>query len=151
MEFHQKLGPHAKMGDLVDLGMEDMQKYPLARCHRKRNEKCEIALQIIPGSESSPNGYQYVNCYMVFNIKMEDFWRKTCLVVGGHMIHTLDVITYFSVVTRETVCIVLTMVALYDIEVKTADILEAYVSAPNKERIWTVLGTEFGDDLVNLL
>ena len=36
-------------------------------------------------------------------IKMEDFQRKACLVVGDHMIDTLDTITYSSVVTEETV------------------------------------------------
>ena len=39
--------------------------------------------------------------HMVFEIKMEDFHRKACLVVEDHVIHTPDVITYFSVVTRE--------------------------------------------------
>ena len=39
--------------------------------------------------------------------------------------------TYSSVVTRETVCIALTMAALHDLEVKLADVLNAYVSAPN--------------------
>ena len=56
------------------------------------------------------------------------------------MIHTLDTITYSSVVNRETVCIALTMVALHDLEIKAADVLNAYVMAPNCEKIWTVLG-----------
>ena len=42
------------------------------------------------------------NCYIVFDIKMDDFHRKVCLVEGGHMTHTPDVITHASVVTRET-------------------------------------------------
>ena len=46
-------------------------------------------------------------------------------------------------VARETVCIALTMVALHDLEVKAAD---AYVMAPDREKIWTVLGQELGDD-----
>ena len=39
-----------------------------------------------------------------------------------------------SVVTREMVCIALTMMALHDQEVK-ADVLNAYVMAPNCEKI----------------
>ena len=62
------------------------------------------------------------------------------------MTHTPDTITYSSVVTRETVCIALTMAALHDLEVKAANVLNAYVTAPNHEKIWTVLGPEFGDD-----
>ena len=62
------------------------------------------------------------------------------------MTHTLDVITYISVVTRETVHITLTMAALHYLEVKAADMLNGYVMAPNREKIWTLLGPEFGDD-----
>ena len=68
----------------------------------------------------------------------------------GFMNHTLDIITYSSVVTKETVCIALTMAALNDLEVKPADALNAYVVAPNREKIWTVLGSVFGEMLVSL-
>ena len=37
----------------------------------------------------------------------------------------------FIVATRETVSIALTMVALHDIEVKVADVLNTYIMAPN--------------------
>ena len=103
----------------------------------------KIAFKIIPKGEKPPNGFLYV---MVFNIKMEDFQRKTCLVAGGHMTHTLDTITYSSVVMRDTVCIALTMAVLHDLKVKAADVLNAYVMAPNHEKICTVLGPEFWDD-----
>ena len=82
---------------------------------------------------------------MVFNTKIEDFCRKTCLVAGGHTTHTLDVITYSSLVTRETVCIALTMAAWHDLEVKADDVLDPYVMAHKREKIWTVLGPEFED------
>ena len=38
------------------------------------------------------------------------------------------------------------MAALNDLEVKTADIKNAYLTAPVTEKIWTVLGPEFGPD-----
>ena len=56
-----------------------------------------IAFQTIPESEKAPNGYQY---YMVFDIEMENFYRKACLMAWGHIIHTLDIIAYSTVVTR---------------------------------------------------
>ena len=62
------------------------------------------------------------------------------------MTHTSDTITSSSVVTRKTVCNGLTMAVLHDIEVKAADAFNAYVMAPNCEKILTVLGPEFGDD-----
>ena len=112
-------------------------------------ENVKITFQIIPDGKKPPNGFQDVNCHMVFDIKIKDFQRKTCLVAGGHMTITLDTIIYSSVVRRETVCIALTMVALYNLEVKAADILNTYVMAPNHEKIWTVLGPEFGMMLVS--
>ena len=42
--------------------------------------------------------------------------------------------------------IALTLAALNDLEVKTADIKNAYLTAPVTEKIWTVLGPEFGPD-----
>ena len=58
------------------------------------------------------------------------------------MTNTLDTITYSSVVTRETAHIALTMMVSYDLEVKAADVLNAFVMTPNGEKIWTILGLE---------
>ena len=55
-------------------------------------------------------------------------------------------ITYSRVVSRETVQLVLTIVAQNCLQVKAADIINAYVTAPITENIWTVLGLEFGSD-----
>jgi hypothetical protein len=42
--------------------------------------------------------------------------------------------------------IALTLAALNDLDVKMADIENAYLAAPITEKVWTVLGPEFGDD-----
>jgi hypothetical protein len=39
-----------------------------------------------------------------------------------------------------------TLATLNELDVKMADIENAYLTAPITEKIWTVLGTEFGDD-----
>ena len=62
------------------------------------------------------------------------------------MTHTLDVNTYSCVVERETVHFAFTMVVLHDLEVKAAHVLNGYVMAPNREKIWTIQSPEFGDD-----
>jgi len=54
--------------------------------------------------------------------------------------------TYASVVSCETVRIALTLAALNGLEVKTSDIQNAYLTAPCAEKIWTILGAEFGMD-----
>jgi len=56
------------------------------------------------------------------------------------------IMTYASVVGRETVRIALTMAALNDLEVKCSDIKGAYLTAPCEEKVWTRLGPEFGPD-----
>ena len=57
-----------------------------------------------------------------------------------------NVSTYASVVSRETVRIALTYAALNDLEVKGADIQNAFLAAPCEEKIYTRLGPEFGPD-----
>jgi hypothetical protein len=42
--------------------------------------------------------------------------------------------------------VALTLAALNDLDVKMADIENAYLTAPLTEKVWTVLGPEFGDD-----
>jgi hypothetical protein len=49
-------------------------------------------------------------------------------------------------VSHETVHIALLMAALNDVNVKVGDILNAYITAPITEKVWTVLGPEFGTD-----
>ena len=65
---------------------------------------------------------------------MEDFQRKACLLAVGHMTNTPDTIIYFNVVMIETVQIALTMVAIHDLEVKAANVLNTYVMALNMKR-----------------
>ncbi len=55
-------------------------------------------------------------------------------------------LTYASVVSRETVRLALTVAALNDIDVWAADVLNAYITAPCREKIWTTLGPEFESD-----
>ena len=81
---------------------------------------------------------------MIFDIKQEDFRRKARLFAGGHTTEAPATITYASVVSRESVNIALLLEALNDVKVKTADIENSYITAPCSEKIYTVLGPEFG-------
>lgn len=60
--------------------------------------------------------------------------------------HTSETVTYASVVSRESVQITLTLEVLNDLQVKTADIKNAYLTAPVGEKIWCRLGPEYGQD-----
>jgi hypothetical protein len=54
--------------------------------------------------------------------------------------------TYASGVSRESVSIVLTLASLNHFDVKMDDIENAYLSERITEKVWTVLGPEFGDE-----
>jgi hypothetical protein len=98
-----------------------------------------------PGEHASLD-YKWIKCHMIFDIKIEDFRRKACMAAGGHMTGAPRIMTYASVVSQETLRIALTLAALNDLKVKATDILNAYISAPKKEKVWCALGSEFGFD-----
>ncbi len=92
-------------------------------------------------------GFQEIKCHMVFVIKMDGkFTRKSRLVAGGHTTDAPAAITYSSVVSRDTVRIAFVIAALNDLDVMSADIGNAYLNAPCREKIWCEAGTEFGSD-----
>ena len=93
--------------------------------------------------ESVPVGFQHIDCHWVFDIKM-DFTRKARFVAGGHMTEPPSSLTYSSVVSRETVRIALTIAALNDLDIMAADIGNAYLNAPCREKVYFTAGTEFG-------
>ncbi len=112
----------------------------------KEMREVRIAFNILPDGCSAPIGYQKIPCHMVFDIKMEDFRQKARMVAGGHLIKASATITYASVVSRETVHLALTFASLNDLKVKVGNVLNAYITAPIKEKVWTILGPEFGLD-----
>jgi len=69
------------------------------------------------------------------------------LVAGGHQTEPpANVLTYASVVSRETVHIAFTNATLNDSQVKASDVKNVCLTAPYAEMIFTVLGLEFGAD-----
>jgi hypothetical protein len=115
----------------------------------KEMENVRLAFRIGADGETIPIDYQKICCHMIFDIKQEDFRQKACLLAGGHTTVAPATITYDSVVSRESVRIEMLLAALNDVEVKTAGIENAYITAPNAEKIYTVLGPEFGPDAEN--
>ena len=96
--------------------------------------------------EIIPIGYQRVNWHIIFDVKMEYFRRKSRLVAGGHVIEPPSTIIYVSVVLKKTVLIELKLAELNDLPVKVMDIQNSYITTPVIEKIWTVMGLEFGED-----
>jgi hypothetical protein len=67
-------------------------------------------------------------------------------VADGHLTTAPATITYASVVSHETVHLALTFASLNDLKVKVGNVLNTYITAPVKEKVWTILGLEFGHD-----
>ena len=101
----------------------------------KEMKNNRVAFDIKEHKSEVPIGYQHVRCHMVFDVKLERFKHKARLVAGGHTTETPSTLTYASVVSRESVRIALTLAALNNLEVKAGDVQNAYLTAPNSEKI----------------
>ena len=106
--------------------------------------RAECSLEEVKSGKALP-GYQEIKCYLVFNLKI-DFMRKARFVAGSHMTDPPASMNYSSVVWRETVRIALLLAALNVLDVCAADIGNAYLNAPCKEKIWVTAGPEFGEN-----
>ena len=115
-----------------------------------KKEMANVGIAFSPSEEQNPHeleklSYQWINCHMIFDVKLgENFRRKARLVAGGHMTDTPASMTYSSVVSQDSVHICLTLAALNDLKVLSGDIQNAYLTTPNKEKIFMKAGPEFG-------
>ena len=91
-------------------------------------------------------GYQEIRCHMIFDIKMAGLVCKARLVGGSLTTDTPSSIIYSSFVSHDSIQIAFLIAALNDLDIMAADIENAYLNAPCREKIWTVAGLEFSTD-----
>ena len=109
--------------------------------------KIKDAFELYDGDTKDLIGYQKITTHFIFDIKLgENFRRKSRLVADGHKTQAPKSITYSSVVARDSVRICLLLAALNDLDIQAADIENAYLTAPCREKVWTVGGKEFGSN-----
>ena len=97
--------------------------------------------------ELKQKGYQQIDCHIIFDVKMgENFRRKARMVAGGHKTTTPTSLTYSSVVSRDSVRLAFLIAALNGLDILACDIQNAYLTAPCREKIFTIAGPEFGSD-----
>jgi hypothetical protein len=113
---------------------------------RKDMKNLWIAFKILNGDKSFPPTYQEIRCHMICDVKIEDFHGKAIFVADGHATNTPHAMDNASSVSRESERITVTLAALHGFDVKMADIENAYLTAPTTEKVWNVLGPEFGDE-----
>jgi len=103
------------------------------------------AFKDLENDEKLPHNYKYVHCHTVFDIKF-DLTRKARFVANGKSTNPPVSSTYASVVARDTIRILFTIAALNDFDIMSADIKNAFVQAPVAEKVYTILGPEFGKE-----
>ena len=108
--------------------------------------KIKGAMRIHNGDPEMLKGYQEITGHIIFDVKLgEGFRRKARFVGDGHKTETPNAVTYSSVVSRDSVRIILMIAALNDLDIEGADIENAYLTAPCREKVWLRGGIEFGD------
>ena len=104
-----------------------------------------VAFKLLEDSENLPPAYEFVPCHLVFDVKMDGTF-KARFVAAGCKTSDPEGSTYAGVVSRETVRLALLYASLNKLEVSSADILNAYLTAPTSQKLWTKCGPEFGKD-----
>ncbi len=72
----------------------------------------QVAFIPLDNDVQPPNQYKFIQCHMIFNVKMENSHQKAQLVTKGHMIDVPPTEMYVTIELQETDWIKLTMVAL---------------------------------------
>ncbi len=104
-----------------------------------------VAFEEQGGDPNSLVGYTQITGHIVFDVKLgENFRRKARYCADGHKTSAPVSVTYSIVVSRKSVRILLTVAALNDLQVLGADVQNAFLTAPNKEKCWMVARPEFG-------
>ena len=115
---------------------------------RLEMKNVRIAFEVYDRDILDLKEYQKINCHMIFDIKMrENFRRKAGMVAGGHMTETPPTLTYSSVVSRDSIRILLMIAALNGLDILSSDIQNAYLTAPCREKFWTIAGQEVGSEV----
>jgi hypothetical protein len=94
--------------------------------------------------DTMPIGYKRIRCHMVFDVKIGDLTRKARFCANGNETEPPKESTFSTVVSRDTVRLFFLFAALHDLDVLSADIQNAYLNAPVKEKLYTIAGKEFG-------
>jgi hypothetical protein len=92
------------------------------------------------------HGFQEIKCHNIFDVKIDFTW-KARFVAGGHMTEAPNLLTYSSIVLRESVKIAFLVAALNNLDVMSCDIGNAYLNAPCRERIRFTVGAKCGPKL----
>jgi hypothetical protein len=102
---------------------------------KKEMSTVMVSFEFLPEDIKAPVGYAQLTCHLIFDCKSGSLARKARFVRDRHKLEDPDVITYASVVSRESVHLALVLAALNGLNVLAADAEEAYLNAPCREKL----------------
>eukprot|EP00978_Attheya_sp_CCMP212_P000550 scaffold1076_cov32-Attheya_sp.AAC.2 len=106
-----------------------------------------ISFEEYDGNPEELIGYKEITGHLVFDVKLgENIRRKARFCADGHKTGAPSSVTYSTVVSRDSVRILLTIAALNNLKILGADVQNAFLTAPNKEKVWIRAGQEFGPE-----
>ena len=106
-----------------------------------------VAFETYEGNPNELVGYEEITAHLIFDVKLsENFRRKARYVADGHRVETPASVTYSTVVSRDSVRILLLIAALNGLELMGCDVQNAFLSADNLEKHWMKAGPEFGPE-----
>ena len=98
-----------------------------------------VAFKWLHDYEHLPKGWKEILCQIIYDVKL-DLTRQARLVAGGQRKKSIqDHLVYSSVAFYDNVRLVFILAGLNKLKLKACDIENAYLNAPNKEKI-TVTG-----------
>ncbi|KAL7461055.1 hypothetical protein ACHAXS_001491 [Conticribra weissflogii] len=69
----------------------------------KEMQNVRVAFDTLEDGRNVPHGFPFVKCHMIFDIRLEGFHCKTCLIAGVHVTNVPATYTYASFITHETI------------------------------------------------
>ena len=91
-----------------------------------------------------PPDYKRITCHVIFDAK-HDGRRKARFVAGGHLTSDPGEDSYSGVIAPDAIRLGMFAAVHNNLKVLTADIGNAYLYANTKEKVYTVLGPEYGN------
>ena len=106
-----------------------------------------VAFQLVEDGDTIPVGSKLIPYHIIFDVKI-DLTRKARLVAGGHRNRSVKShASYSSVTSRDSIRLCFMLAALNELDILMGDIGNAYLNAPNKERVHVICGPElFGPE-----
>lgn len=106
-----------------------------------------IAFERYDGLIKDLIGYEEITGHVIFDVKLsENYRRKARFVADGHKLETPASVTYSTVVSRDSVRILLMVAALNGLDIQGCDVQNAFLTADNREKNWIRAGPEFGEE-----